>query len=173
METPNDPKLRGGGPESALTEQGGARRRRGLCMVGGKVAGEAQPVTEPGGRTAAPPKLTARPAVTCSAWLGFCVSLSQADGNRRLASARLAQASDSDNSGVANLANRDRLAGLATPELSEPHACATRAEAIMLLPSASDNETPKPNHALQPTAPRVTVAAILRSCPSRPSHIIS
>ena len=67
---PNDPKLRCGGPESALTEQGGARRRRGLCTVGGKVAGEAQPVTEPGRVTAASPKLTARPAVTCSAWLG-------------------------------------------------------------------------------------------------------
>ena len=106
---PNDPKLRCGGPESALTAHGGARQRRGLCMVGGKVAAEAQPVTEPGGRTAASPKLTARPAVTCSAWLGFCVPLSQADGNRRLASARLAQARDSGNSGVANVTNRDRL----------------------------------------------------------------
>ena len=35
LKRPNDPKLRGGGPESALTEHGGARRRRGLCMVGG------------------------------------------------------------------------------------------------------------------------------------------
>ena len=68
--TPNAPKLRGGGPEGALTKHGGARRRRGLCMVGEKVAAEAQPVTEPGGVTAALPKLTARPAVTCSAWLG-------------------------------------------------------------------------------------------------------
>ena len=107
--SPNDPKLRCGGPDSALTEHGGARRRRGLYMVGGKVAAEAQPVTEPGRVTAAPPKLTARPAVTCSAWLGFCVSLSQADGNRRLASARLAQARDSGNSGVANVTNRDWL----------------------------------------------------------------
>ena len=30
-----------------------------------------------------------------------------------------------------------------------------------------------PNHALQPTAPRVTVAAILRSYPSRACHIFS
>ena len=44
--TPNDPKLRGGGPESALTEQGGARRRRGLCRASWRAA---QPVTEPVG----------------------------------------------------------------------------------------------------------------------------
>ena len=44
--TPNDPKLRCGGPESALTEQGGARRRRGLCRASW---GAALPVTEPVG----------------------------------------------------------------------------------------------------------------------------
>ena len=105
---PNDPKLRGGGPESALTEHGGARRRRGLCMAGGKAAAAAQPVTEPGGVTAALPKLTARPAVTCSAWLGFRVPFSVANGNRRLASARLAQASDSNNS---RLVTNSRIEG--------------------------------------------------------------
>jgi len=38
-------------------------------MACGKAEAEAQPVTEPGGRTAAPPELTAKPAVTCSACL--------------------------------------------------------------------------------------------------------
>ena len=107
--TPNDPKLRCGGSESALTEHGGARRRRGLCMAGGKVAAEAQPVTEPGGRTAGLRRLTARPAVTCSAWLGFGVTFSKANGKSMIASARLAQAGGSENSGVANAAGRDWL----------------------------------------------------------------
>ena len=40
----------------------------------------------------------------------------------------------------------------ATPELPESRACARRAEASLRLPSASDNETQKPNHALQVTA---------------------
>ena len=107
--TPNDPKLRCGGPESALTEQRGARRRRGLCMAGGKAVAEAQPVTEPGGRTAGLRRLTARPAVTCSAWLGFGVPLSRVKGNRKVASARVAQARGPENSGVANAAARDWL----------------------------------------------------------------
>ena len=78
-------------------------------MAGGKAAAEAQPVTEPGGVTAALPKLTVRPAVTCSAWLGFGVPLSRVKGDRKVASARLAQACGSDNSGVANAAVRDWL----------------------------------------------------------------
>ena len=107
--TPNDPKLRCGGPESALTEHGGARRRRGLCMAGGKAVAEAQPVTEPVEPGAGHRRLTAMPAVSCSAWLGFRVPFSRVKGNRKVASAGLAQASESDNSGVANAAARDWL----------------------------------------------------------------
>ena len=79
-ETPNDPKLRCGGPGGAVSEHGGARRRRGLCMACGKAVVEAQPVTEPGGRTAGDRRLTAMPAVTCSAWLGVRVGLAKATG---------------------------------------------------------------------------------------------
>ncbi len=48
--------------------------------------------------------------------------------------------------------SQSRFAALATPELSEPRASARRAEPIMLLPFAFEKETPKPNHAPQPTA---------------------
>ena len=80
---PNDPKLSDGGV------------RRGTCMVGGKAAAEAGAVTHG--------------AVRCSAWLGFGVSFSKATGKSMLASARLALARDSDNSGVANALARDWL----------------------------------------------------------------
>ena len=64
-------------------------------------------MTEPVEPGAGHRKLTAMPAVTCSAWLGFGVPLSRVKGNRKVASARLAQASESDNSGEANAATRD------------------------------------------------------------------
>ena len=66
-------------------------------------------MTEPGEPGAEQRRLTARPAVTCSAWLGFRVSFSKANGKSMIASARLAQARGPDNSGVANAAARDWL----------------------------------------------------------------
>ena len=66
-------------------------------------------MTEPGEPGAGHRRLTAMPAVTCSAWLGFGVPLSRVKGKSMIASARLAQACGSDNSGVANAAARDWL----------------------------------------------------------------
>ena len=50
------------------------------------------------------------------------------------------------------LSRQSGTGALVTPELSESRACARRAEASLRLPFACDNETQKPNHALQPTA---------------------
>ena len=67
-------------------------------------------MTEPVEPGAGHRRLTAMPAVTCSAWLGFGVLFSLANGKNEIASARLALARDSNNAGVANAANRDGLA---------------------------------------------------------------
>ena len=71
---PNEPKLRGGGPGTPIEST--AARGEGAAPAG--LGGGAGAVTEPGGRTAGLRRLTAMPAVTCSALLGGCVGFSLA-----------------------------------------------------------------------------------------------
>ena len=63
---PNEPKLRCGGPGAPVEST--AARGEGAAPAG--LGGGAGAVTEPGGLGAADRKLTALPAVTCSALLG-------------------------------------------------------------------------------------------------------
>ena len=70
--TPNEPKLRCGGP--GTPGESTAAQGEGAAPAG--LGGGAGAVTEPGKPGAAARKLTAMPAVTCSAWLGFFASAS-------------------------------------------------------------------------------------------------
>ena len=63
---PNDPKLTCGGPGARVRPE--RRKAKAWRVLGFVVAALA--MTEPVGRTAEAPELTAMPAVRCSAWLG-------------------------------------------------------------------------------------------------------
>ena len=65
-QSPNDPKLRCGGPGAP----GKSRAARGEGAAPAGLGGGAGAVTEPGEPGAEHRRLTAMPAVTCSAWLG-------------------------------------------------------------------------------------------------------